>query len=225
MSKQKVLDLRPTQFAVGMLEVEEKIQMLQDFSKKQRRQYVDENPVPVVISPEGHMHIVDHHHFVCVCYHVGIGKVHIEVVHDFSKNKRKLTYKQFWKWMFKNRNAYPFCQFGEGPLKALYLPRDIRGLADDPYRSIAWFVRKSGGFASSDRNFAEFAWANYFRNFDLLDKYGPTGLPQALERAVKLAQKPQARKLPGYEKLQWKAESKAVKKAKREGKRIRKKME
>jgi hypothetical protein len=46
-------------------------------------------------------------------------------------------------------NVYPYCQFGEGPRKPLYLPRDIRGLADDPYRSLAWFVRKAGGFDPS----------------------------------------------------------------------------
>src|SRR5580704_12289009 len=118
-----------------------------------------------------------------------------------KKDSRPLRCLQFWKWMFKSRNGYPFCQFGEGPRKALYLPRDIRGLADDPYRSIAWFVRKSGAFENSDRNFAEFQWANFFRSRRLLDRYGPQGMPRALIKAAKLAQSPAAKHLPGFGKL------------------------
>jgi hypothetical protein len=143
--RQKVLNLRPTQFAVGMLEVEEKIEIVRKYRHKQIRDFIDENPVPVVIGPGGDLYIVDGHHLVAVCYHIGVKKVRIHVIRDVSK--RTMSYAQFWKWMFKTRNAYPYCQFGEGPQKALYLPRDIRGLADDPYRSLAWYVRKAGAFS------------------------------------------------------------------------------
>jgi hypothetical protein len=129
-NKVNILQLKPTQFAVGMLEVDEKIALVKKYSKKERRAYVKENPVPVVISPHGNLYIVDHHHFLCVCYHIGIEKVRITVTKDFSKSK--MTYAAFWKWMYKSRSAYPFCQFGEGPREALYLPQDIRGLADAP---------------------------------------------------------------------------------------------
>jgi hypothetical protein len=198
-NKVNILQLKPTQFAVGMLEVDEKIALVKKYSKKERRAYVKENPVPVVISPHGNLYIVDHHHFLCVCYHIGIEKVRITVTKDFSKSK--MTYAAFWKWMYKNRSAYPFCQFGEGPREALYLPQDIRGLADDPYRSIAWFVRKAGAFENSDRYFAEFQWANFFRERKLLDRFGKAGMPRALIKAAKLAQSPAAKHLPGFGKL------------------------
>ncbi|MBA2405900.1 MAG: hypothetical protein H0V66_14075, partial [Bdellovibrionales bacterium] len=71
-----------------------------------------------------------------VCYNVGIDKVKVDVIEDFFE-KKEMDYANFWKWMAKSRNSYPFCQFGEGPREPLYLPHDIRGLADDPYRSIA----------------------------------------------------------------------------------------
>jgi hypothetical protein len=131
-----------------------------------------------------------------------------------------MSYGAFWKWMFKSRNSYPFCQFGEGPRKAIYLPRDIRGLADDPYRSLAWFVRKAGAFENSDKNYAEFKWANFFRARGLLDRNGLSELPRALPKAVKLAQSPEARRLPGYGKLAPKAEEKVVKKARKKGKEV-----
>lgn len=214
----KILDLKPTQFAVGMLEVDEKIGIVRGYDKKQLRDFIDENPVPVVVSPQGEPYIVDHHHFLCVCYHIGVKKVRVTVVRDFSG--RRMSYAAFWKWMFKSRNAYPFCQFGEGPRKALYLPKDIRGLADDPYRSIAWFVRKAGAFENSEKNFAEFKWANFFRSRRLLDRFGPKGMPEALEKAAKLAQSPEARRLPGYGKLNLEETRQVVKKVRATGKRL-----
>lgn len=199
MKKVKVLDLKPTQFAVGMLEIDEKIKTATSFNKKERKTFVDDSPVPVVIGPDGHLYVVDRHHFLCVCYHVGIEKIRIEVVKDLSSED--LTYLQFWKWMRKTRNAYPYCQFGEGPRSEIYLPKDIRGLADDPYRSLAWFVRKAGAFENSEKNFAEFSWANFFRKKKLLDSAGMAGFEKALMKAVKLAQSSEAKKLPGYGKL------------------------
>lgn len=215
---QKILDLRPTQFAIGMLEVEEKIQIVQGYRKKQMRDFIDESPVPVVVGPDGDLFLIDRHHFLAVCYHVGIKKVRVRIVKDVSK--RRMTYSQFWKWMFKTRNAYPFCQFGEGPRKALYLPKDIRGLADDPYRSLAWFVRKAGAFENSERNFAEFKWANFFREHKLLDRHGLAGMPKALIKAVQLAQSPSAKHLPGFGKLNLEEKKQAEKEAKRKGAKL-----
>ena len=193
-----------------MLEVDEKIKIVEKFNKKQIRDYIDENPVPVVISPQKELYVVDHHHFLCVCYHVGIKKVRVTVLKDLSKSN--MSYRMFWKWMFKNRNAYPFCQFGEGPREALYLPKDIRGVADDPYRSLAWFVRKAGAFENSDRNFAEFKWANFFRKKGLLASHGMSGISTALKKAAKIAQTPAAKGLPGYGSLVAKEKAKVTEK-------------
>ena len=207
--RQPVLSLRPTQFAVGMLEVEEKIAILGKLKKRDLRRYLNDNPIPVVLSPERELYLVDHHHLLTVCYHIGVRKVPVRLVRDLSRSR--MSYTQFWKWMAKHGDLYLFCQFGEGPRKELYLPRDIRGLANDPYRSIAWFVRKAGGFQNSDRNYSEFTWANFFRAHKLLDRSGPRGLSQALVKAVALAQSSSARHLPGYGKLNLEAQDRAVK--------------
>ena len=220
----KVLDLKPTQFAVGMLEIDEKIKVVQEYSKKKKKQFIKETPVPVILAPDKNLYVVDHHHFLSVCYQTGIKKVEVKIVKDLSHSK--MNFSQFWKWMEKTRNAYPYCQFGEGPRKPFYLPRDIRGLADDPYRSLAWFVRKSGAFENSDKNFAEFQWANFFRSKKLLDREGRSGFPKALQKAVTLAQSSEAQHLPGYGKLnlseQKEAEVKAKKSAKKAKKEIKK---
>lgn len=218
--KFKILDLRPTQFAVGMMEVDEKIKQVLSFKKKELKSYITESIVPVVRGPNGQLYVVDKHHFLCVCYHLGIRKVNVEIIKDF--HSEDMSYAQFWKWMHKTRHAYPFCQFGEGPRKEFYLPRDIRGLADDPYRSIAWFVRKSGAFENTSRNFAEFKWANFFRSKKLLDREGLSGFEKALLKAINLAQSPAARGLPGYGKLNLKAQEKAKDKVRSTVKKVRK---
>lgn len=212
-----VLDLRPTQFAVGMLEVDEKISVVKKYSKKKLQKYIDDNPVPVVRAPNGQLFIVDHHHFLAVCYHLGIKKVRFDIVNDLKNSK--ITYRNFWKLMERKGNIYLYCQFGNGPHREFYLPRDVRGLADDPYRSMAWFVRKAGGFKNTDRNFAEFQWANFFRTKMLLNRGGMAYFEKALKKAVDLAQSAEAKGLPGYGKLNIekhdKVKSRAVRKVKK----------
>jgi hypothetical protein len=215
---QRVLDLKPTQFAVGMMEVDEKIKSVSRLKKKERKVFVKDTRVPVIKGPDGCLYVVDHHHFLCVCYHVGICKVRVKVIADLSK--RNMTYSEFWSWMTRNRKSYPFCQFGEGPRSAIYLPKDVRGLADDPYRSVAWFVRKAGGFSNSDKNFAEFTWANFFRGKKLLERDGMPGLDRALVKAVALAQSPEASKLPGFGKLNLAQQGRVKNAARRKGAKV-----
>jgi hypothetical protein len=210
MKKQPILELRPTQFAVGMLEIDHKLADLRELPPRKLKAYLNSTEVPVVIGPDHELYVVDHHHFLCVCYQLGVAKVKVKILADLSTTR--MTYSEFWRWMTKHHYVYPYCQFGEGPRKPLYLPRDIRGMADDPYRSLAWFVRKSGAFDNSKKNFAEFRWANFFRSKGLLDREGHLGIPNALIKAIKLAHSPAASKLPGYGKLGLESSVKRAKK-------------
>ena len=214
----KLAALRPTQMTVGYREVIEKREHWKTLGKKARSEAIASHWFPAVLGPQKLYYIVDHHHFLAVCYHVGIKKVRVSLIKDLSK--KRMTYAQFWKWMFKTRNCYPYCQFGQGPRKALYLPKDIRGVADDPYRSLAWFVRKAGAFENSERNFAEFKWANFFRGKRLLDRRGLAAMSQALVRAVALAQTAEAKRLPGFGKLNLEEKKEAVKKVKKKGHKL-----
>jgi len=193
---QDVLALKPTQFSVGILEIEVKVQELSKLNKNKLKKYIKDNPIPIIISPTKDLYLVDHHHLLFTFFQMGITRVRTKVVDDLSK--RHMSYSQFWQWMKKSHFYYPYCQFGEGPRNPLYLPNDIRGLADDPYRSLAWFVRKEGGYENSEKTFAEFSWANFFRHKKLLDRTGRQGLEKAIPKGVKLAQSKEASKLPGF---------------------------
>jgi hypothetical protein len=193
---QPILSLRPTQFAVGVLEIEHKVVEAQQLGKKKLAKFVRKTPIPVAVAPWGDLFVLDHHHFMCVCWHLNVHRVRVEVVKDYSRSK--LSYAQFWGVMVDEHFAHLYDQFGEGPREALYLPHDIRGLADDPYRSLAWMVRKEGGYENTDEKFAEFKWADFFRRRRLLARHVRAGFIPAVKKGWALARSSSARKLPGY---------------------------
>ncbi|MBV9215479.1 MAG: ParB/Srx family N-terminal domain-containing protein [Acidobacteria bacterium] len=193
---QPILCLRTTQFAFGAAEVQVKVQELRKLKKRKLKKEIKKNPVPVVISPWGELCIIDCHHFVFSCWHAGVRKMRVQVVSDLSR--RKFSYPGFWKYMAKRGLAHLYDQFGDGPRSPLYLPNDIRGMADDPYRSLAWLVRKAGADEKSKKKFADFKWAEFFRRRRLLHKDGRRGLKKAAKRAAQLAMSSAARSLPGY---------------------------
>ena len=70
-------------------------------------------------------------------------------------------------------------------------------LLDDPYRSLAGYVRNAGGFDKTPTAFAEFLWADFFRTRVTI---GPTraDFNNAVQRALPLAGSNEAAGLPGY---------------------------
>ncbi len=180
--KKDILKLKPTQFAVGFEEVDDKVQKLLKMTAKQRKKHQETKLIPGVLGPDGAFYMIDHHHAARACWEIGIKKVNVYVLADY----RNLSIPKFWEQMEKQGWVYPYSQFGEQQLPYELLPQDIRGVADDPYRSLAWAVKEAGGFAKSEVPFFEFAWANLFRskipaktvrdNFDL-----------AVRKAIKLA--------------------------------------
>ena len=196
---QPTLSLKPTQFSIGLLEVEFKVIEFKAMKAKKMAKFVRETPVPVVVSPWKELCITDHHHFVFACWHADVREVRVEVVKDYSR--ANLSYHRFWRKMARLQLAYLYDQFGEGPRSPLYLPTDIRGMADDPYRSLAWMVRKEGGFENSRETFAEFRWADFFRANRVLDAHGRRGFHAAIKRGLRLARSAKARNLPGFKKL------------------------
>jgi hypothetical protein len=191
--KLKVLDLRPTQMAVGMREVDYRVKKIQSLKGKELEEYLHERRVPVVEGPKGRHYIVDHHHLARSCWEAGVEEVPVEKKADLSH----LSLEELWEALEKSRWIYPFDQFGQGPHDPLWLPENVKGLADDPYRSLAWAVREKGGFEKCNTPFSEFHWANFFRK--KLENHPVHGeFHDALEEALKLARSAVAKHLPGH---------------------------
>lgn len=188
----KVLDLRPTQFAIGVEDVDHKYKKLKKMNAKQRKAYLADRPIQVVLGPKNTYYIVDHHHLARACWQAGIDKVPIKVVENHSKQNLS----GFWALMLLASNAFPYDQFGKKQ-DVKHLPRDVRGMADDPYRSLAWSAREAGGFNKVLIPFAEFRWAQYFRKHIDINKIRDD-YDKAVKAALKLCKDPRGNGLPGY---------------------------
>jgi len=153
-----ILDLKPAQIALGILEVEQKIEDYAHLSRDEFHEHSAAHPVPVVKSSHGY-YIIDHHH-LCRAYHeLGHRLVTIELQADFST----LGPAGFWEAMEASGWVLPQDQFG---IRRAYrhLPMDVRGMADDPYRSLVWRLRSDGRWRKPNLPFAEFRAANFFRD-------------------------------------------------------------
>lgn len=185
--------LRPTQFAVGGRAVEsKKNEIILKLSKGKLDKYLRANPVPVVLGPGDRTYMVDHHHLCSALIKASQKEVEIETKEDWSN----LSENTFWAKMQAANYVYLFDE--KGKLRRLEdLPSRLDDLKEDPYRSLAYFVRKQGGFKKSSAPFAEFQWAQFFRSRVNLGK-GTKGFESAVQEALKLAHSKAAKDLPGY---------------------------
>jgi hypothetical protein len=191
--KLDILELRPTQFSVGMREVQRKAKHLAAMSEKELEHFLEGRDVPAVVGPQKRVFLIDHHHLARACWEIQIKKLPVKIEEDLSK----LDDKGFWDFMRKSKWTHLLDQLGGGPHDPLHLPENVRGLADDPYRSLSWAVRRDGGYEKTDAPFAEFKWAEFFRS-KLKIEPGDEGFKKALKEALTLCQDHECYKLPGF---------------------------
>ncbi len=194
MKQPSILDLRPTQFVLGMKEIESKISKMAAFTEREMRAYCDDHEIPVVIGPKKELYMIDHHHFARACWEQKVDSYSVKVVQNLSRKNEK----DFWNIMISKGWTYLHDQFGMGPHSPLSLPTDVRCLADDPYRSLAWAVLENGFIKKQDIPFFEFQWAAFFRlNLDIPLR-SKSNFKTAISLAQKLARSKAARELPGF---------------------------
>jgi hypothetical protein len=222
--KLRVSDLSPTQFATGKVEVQVKAKRMKKKYKKDPQllhDYLRVRPVPIVVR-EKKFYLVDHHHLVRALYEALYRELknNICVYVRVMENWTGLIPVHFWKEMFKMHWIYLFDHKGGGPQQPERLPKHVKDMEFDPYRSLAWIVRYHHGYLKSDVPFSEFKWANFFRTRILLDqdilagrhtfddlafnvdKHGELMLTyegkEVIDDALFLAASAEARGLPGF---------------------------
>lgn len=193
-NKISVLDLKPTQFVLGMKEIESKVCKLLKMDEQEIEKYCNDHVIPVVLGPNKTHFMIDHHHFARACWETKIENFQIEILKDLSS----LSEKEFWNFMIKNDWTYLYDQFGMGPHIPQSLPMDIRCMADDPFRSLAWAVREGGGIKKVETPFFEFRWASFFRLNLILPLHSKSDFKDAIKIAMSLAKSKEAKHLPGY---------------------------
>jgi hypothetical protein len=211
-------ELRPTQNAVGMDEVNEKAEKIASMSASKLADYLLQRPIPVVIGEEAGYYMIDHHHLARALWDAGKRETNVPIV--VAENWGVLRGPHFWKAMARRDWAYPFDGMGSGPTKPTLIKPHVKDLENDLYRSLAWYVRERYGFIKDLSNpiYAEFKWASFFRSrvifWDALLDWPESNpvkmtLQYILEQhadeysdktayALYLAGSPDARGLPGF---------------------------
>jgi hypothetical protein len=188
----KILDLRPTQMTVGMIEVKDKIKRFEELEKKKQETAIGEHMIPVVVGPDKRYYVVDHHHLARALHEAKVKHVLVTVIGDL----RMVDKDAFWGVMDNKRWVYPYDSKGERrPFKNI--PKTVTELKDDPYRSLAGELRRQGGFAKDTTPFSEFLWADFLRR-KISRKAVDDHFMRALEKAKELARGPDAIYLPGW---------------------------
>lgn len=184
--------LRPTQLTVGYREVEVKRTHWKTLDKKGRAAAIENHWFPAVLGPKGRYYVVDHHHLGLAWLHEGVPSVRVTVIKDLSWLEPTI----FWRMMEHNQWVHPFNAAGE---RRDYdaLPKQLSGLADDPYRSLAGELRVAGGYAKDTTPFSEFLWADYLRQKVAAARVS-NDFDKALADAVAHAHDADARYLPGW---------------------------
>jgi hypothetical protein len=187
-----VLELRPTQMTLGLREVALKRKAWKAQGLKKLDGFLAHHMAPVVIGPGGQRYLIDHHHLARALYDEGVGNVFVAIVADFHR----LDAPTFWNVMDFHGWTHPFDAKGRRR-DCADLPKTIKDMEDDPYRSLAGELRNSGGFAKDTTPFSEFIWADFLRP-RIKAKDLRKDFDAALARATDFAKSEAANYLPGW---------------------------
>jgi hypothetical protein len=187
-----IADLRPTQMTVGLREVDRKRAEWRKKAEQGGGEFLGRHMVPVVRGPKDRPYLIDHHHLVRALHEEGVEHVLVTIVADLGKLEKSV----FWTFM-NNRNwLHTFDAAGKRhPHNRL--PKSIADMIDDPYRSLAGELRRSGGYAKDSTPYSEFLWADFLRH-KIERKAIESSFQAALVEALDIAHSPDASYLPGW---------------------------
>jgi hypothetical protein len=187
-----IATLRPTQMTVGMREVLAKRKSWREHEPKKRVEFLRSHMIPVILGPGREHFVIDHHHLARALYDEGQKDIFVIVVADLHK----LDEGAFWTVLDFHAWAHPYDARGKRHDFA-DLPKSVKRLTDDPFRSLAGELRRVGGYAKDTTPFSEFLWADFLRR-RIKPKAVEKDFSATLERALAFAKSPEADYLPGW---------------------------
>lgn len=187
-----IADLRPTQITVGMREVRAKQKGWREKKGKKGEKFLGKHMIPVILGPGDRHYVIDHHHLARALDEEGVKNVLVTVVANLSMVDRDT----FWTVLDNRSWMHPFDDKGR---RRDYkdIPKSVRDLVDDPFRSLAGELRRAGGFAKDTTPFSEFLWADFLRR-RIKRKLVEQDFDRAIIMAMKFAKSQEAVFLPGW---------------------------
>ncbi len=156
----KLDELRPTQVTIGYDEVAFKRRQWFERTDEEKRRFIFEHRFPAVRGPNSYYYVVDGHHLGRALLEEGVGAVRLSLIENMSH----LDEVVFWRVVNRRRLIYPYDAQGRRRDFA-EMPKALSELTDDPFRGLAARVRRTGEYEKDSTPFAEFRWAEYFRNY------------------------------------------------------------
>jgi hypothetical protein len=136
--------------------------------------------------------MLDRHHAVCALLAEGVIAVRVVPLDDLSR----LSPEAFWSTLAARGWCHAYDTDGQ-LLTYDQVPTSLSNLDDDPYRSLASALRRSGGFDKVKVPYSEFAWADFLRR--RLDRRAlERDFEGVLQAALRLSGGEAARALPGW---------------------------
>ena len=185
-------DLRPTQITVGMREVKAKRKAWRAKKGDRGAEFLGRHMIPVILGPKDRYYVVDHHHLTRALQEEGVKNVLVTVMARLNR----LEPDAFWFVLDNHSWMHPFDDQGR---RRGYedIPKSVKDLIDDPFRSLAGELRYVGGFAKDTTPYSEFLWADFLRR-RIKRKAVERDFDGALEQDLKLAKSGDADYLPGW---------------------------
>jgi len=156
--------IRPTQFSIGPLEVTAETTFGQKYLGEDRFQdFLTMFYIPITIGLENFYLTDKHHHVASIKRSPKVANSDKWITAFINENRADDSEDEFWRYMVESNLVWLYGPKGEGPLDPAFLPQSINTMRSDPFRDLAYVIKKREGFIDTEANFQEFAWANYFR--------------------------------------------------------------
>jgi len=185
-------ELRPTQITVGMQEVIAKRKHWRETKATKIGEFLGKHTIPVILGPKHRHYVIDHHHLARALHDEGVKELAVTAIANLSS----LDADAFWVVLDNRSWMHPFDDQGR---RRHYrdIPKSVKDLIDDPFRSLAGELRRAGGFAKDTTPFSEFLWADFLRR-RMKRKLVEQDFDRAVEQALELAKSTDANYLPGW---------------------------
>jgi hypothetical protein len=99
-----IAELRPTQITVGMREVRAKQKEWRKRDPQGGAAFLGKHMVPVVLGPNKHHYVTDHHHLARALHEEGVSSVLVTVISDLSTLEKDA----FWFFLDNRALMHPF---------------------------------------------------------------------------------------------------------------------
>jgi hypothetical protein len=141
--------VRPTQVFVGKVEMECTKREMESKNSSDLRDYIIDNFVPAVIGPHAEFYITDHHHFAVALFQAFLEfnrpALHRVLYACIQADYSKMNSSSFWKQMKIQRFVFLEDERGKN-ISTSDLPPTLKLMADNPFRTIASWLRKSNAY-------------------------------------------------------------------------------